>query len=644
MTEEIKNLLPEEEPEKEIKADKKKGKLWFKILLVFLFVVLLAGGSLAGFVFTLKSSFKPEKAVFEQRLKELKAAIKEQNLPKIKEANENLRDDAKRVQGKIQKYAFVSALPMAGNYYRDIQHLINAGYAGLDAIDLVVDAVVPYADLVGLSGADNTQGKTALDRVTFLVTTLDKIRPELDKIGGKLESAKAEMDKIDPKRYPQEFQGIKVRESLASAILAIDQASSLIKDAKPLIEVLPDMMGLTTPRYYFVLFQNDAEIRPTGGFMTAYGILKADRGKISQVMSEDIYSLDAAWGKKIPAPEPIKKYHKNVPYFNIRDMNLSPDFAVSMKAVMDIYNNQIKGAKKVDGVIAVDTKLLANLLKVLGTIGVPEWGNFSADIDKRCDCPQVVYKLEELADKPLSTLNVARKAVIGPLMNSILANAFNSPKDKIAALFNVGLTSIKEKHVLFYLFDEKAQKAVESFNLGGKVREYDGDYQMLVDTNFAGAKSNLFIKQKIDEKIEISDSGEIVKTITVTYNNPFPPSDCGLLSGGLCLNGLYRDWFRLYVPKGSTLIEMTGSEVDPVVSEDLGKTVFEGFYGDKLPLRPQSITKVSFKYKLPFKAEKGKPYKLLIQKQAGVEKYDFSLDFNGNKQDFELREDKELHF
>ncbi len=174
------------------------------------------------------------------------------------------------------------------------------------------------------------------------------------------------------------------------------------------------------------------------------------------------------------------------------------------------------------------------------------------------------------------------------------------------------------------------------------MREFDGDYQLLVDTNFAGAKSNLFITQKIDEKIEVSSEGEVTKTILVTYNNPFPPSDCGLLSGGLCLNGLYRNWFRLYVPKGSVLIEMTGSEVEPKVYEELGKTVFEGFYGDKYPLRPQSMTKVSFKYKLPDKIKTGEAYKLLIQKQAGVEKYDFSLDFNGQKQEFELREDKEL--
>ncbi|HUV71641.1 MAG TPA: hypothetical protein VMW25_01395, partial [Clostridia bacterium] len=209
-------------------------------------------------------------------------------------------------------------------------------------------------------------------------------------------------------------------------------------------------------------------------------------------------------------------------------------------------------------------------------------------------------------------------------------------------LFNVGLTAVQEKHVIFYLFDEKAQKAVEAFNLAGRVREYDGDYQLLVDTNFAGAKSNLFIKQKIEEKIEISADGEVTKTLNITYQNPYPASDCGLLSGGLCLNGLYRDWIRLYVPQGSQLLEMTGSEIKAEAYEELGKSVFEGFFGNQYPLRPQSSSKVSFKYKLPFKVKKGDQYRLLIQKQAGVEKYEMVVDFNGQKQEFELRGDKEL--
>jgi len=575
---------------------------------------------------------------------ELKIAVKEQNLVKIKETSDKLKTDIERLQKKLNQYAFFSVLPWVGDYFRDANHGFAAGLSGLKTVDLTVGTITPYADILDLAGGKTASpsGKTTLDRVNFLVTTLDKIRPQLDEIGKEVEIARREIDQIDPRRYPVEFKGIQIKKNLELVISTIDQVSSLISDAKPMLEVAPDLAGVGSPKYYFVLFQNDAELRPTGGFMTAYGILKVDKGKITPILSEDIYSLDASFGKKIPALEPIKKFHKDIHYFYLRDMNLSPDFAVSMKPFMDIYNNQIPGARKVDGVIAVDTKLLASLLKVLGTIGVPEWGNFSAEIDKRCECPQVVYRLEELADKPVSALKTSRKAVIGPLMHSILANAFNSPKSKMAELFNVGLTAVQEKHIIFYLFDEKAQKAVEAFNLAGRIREFEGDYQLLVDTNFAGAKSNLFISQKIEEKIEISQSGEVLKSINITYNNPFPPSDCGLLTGGLCLNGLYRDWVRLYVPKGSELLEMTGSEVEANSYEESGKTVFEGFYGDKYPLRPQSTTKVSFKYKLPFKVQKGETYKLLIQKQAGVEKYDMIIDFNGQRQEFELRTDKEL--
>lgn len=643
------NLSFEEEKKLEKKEEKSpsRKKIWLKCILFFGILTLLIFMGILGISLSFISTLKPEKAVIEQRLQDFKAAIKEQNLQKAKETSQQTQADIKRIYEKVQKYRFFSSLPILKTYYQDLNHGLNAATAGLKTVDMIVDTITPYADILGLKGGnkEKAQGETTLDRVTFVVTTLDKVRPELENIGQELEVARKEIDQINPNAYPEEIAGIRLRDKIAQAINLLDEASGFVNNAKPLLEVMPDIMGVNSPRYYFLLSQNDAELRPTGGFMTAYGILKVDKGKITPVLSEDIYSLDAAWGKKLPPPEPIKKYHKNVFYYYIRDMNLSPDFAQSMKPIMDIYQNQIPGAYKVNGVIAVDTQFLASLLKVLGTIGVPEWGNFSAEIDKRCDCPQVVYRLEELADKPVSTLKTSRKAVIAPLMHSILANAFNSPKEKIGELFSTVLTSIREKHLLIYLLDENEQKAVEAFNLGGRVRNFDeGDYQLLVDANFAGAKSNLFIKQKIEEKIEVSPEGEITKTVVITYNNPYPPSDCSLLTGGLCLNGLYRNWFRFYVPKGSVLVEMTGSEVTPLVYEESGKTVFEGFFGDKFPLRPQSMAKVSLKYKLPFKYDSSKPYKILIQKQPGVEKYNMVIEFKGQKQEFELREDKEIVF
>ena len=90
--------------------------------------------------------------------------------------------------------------------------------------------------------------------------------------------------------------------------------------------------------------------------------------------------------------------------------------------------------------------------------------------------------------------------------------------------------------------------------------------------------------RKLSPRIIASQSdGTVTKTVTVNYKNPYPPSDCNLARGNLCLNAVLRDWFRIYVPKGSQLISDSGSEVKMTSYEDLGKTVFEGF----LTVRPK---------------------------------------------------------
>jgi len=101
---------------------------------------------------------------------------------------------------------------------------------------------------------------------------------------------------------------------------------------------------------------------------------------------------------------------------------------------------------------------------------------------------------------------------------------------------------------------------------------------------------------------------------------------------------------RLYVPKGSILLDSSGSEVEVQTYEDLGKTVFEAFYGDKYPLRPLGSGKVIFRYKLPFKLRKGGEYKMLIQKQPGTKDHLYAIKINGQEEIFELKNDKEIKF
>jgi hypothetical protein len=381
--------------------------------------------------------------------------------------------------------------------------------------------------------------------------------------------------------------------------------------------------------------------------MTAYAIIQVYKGKLSIIQSNDIYILDDKFPGKIPAPQPILKYLPKVPYWYLRDQNLSPDFKVSMDT---FYPNYVKTkSPEVDGIIAVDTQVLVELLKITGEIGVPGFGKFSANEDKRCNCPQVFYELETFADVegPVVWDSVSgkvvfaprnygdRKSFIGPMMQSVMANVMAQPKSRMGGMFTAAMDLIAAKHVQFYFNDPDAQSAAEAFNLSGRIRETDTDYLFVVDTNFAGAKTNAWVEYSADLKVEVGSDGTTTNLLTLTYKNPqhyFEDTTTKLK-----LNGVFRDWLRIYVPKGSQLIETKGFETGEGSGEDLDKTVFEGFF----TLTPLNTKTITIKYRSPVK--NGHPYKLLIQKQAGAKDFAYKVSVNSKTQpEIILDSDREI--
>jgi len=589
---------------------------------------------------------KKQATVLAGEAKGIYEGLQSQNLNQSVEKVASTKAEFEKINKTYRRMVWLKAIPFVGGYYRDGQRLFSGGRYLLETADLVVESLKPYADLLGLEGEEDKKEEkemTTEERLILVLDTLDKIQPNLDQIGEKLDLAQIEIDKINPRRYPQSLFGKKIRENVVNLVENIDGVAQTVKEIKPIITHLKPILGVDKPKNYLLLFQNDAELRPTGGFLTAYAILSVDQGKLGTSNSHDIYSLDNRFGNRLPVPDPIKNYHKNVFSWHLRDMNLSPDFKVSMDTFLENYG-KVENISKLDGVIAVDTQVLVDLLRVLGPIGVGGFGNFSAENDARCDCPQVFYELELYADQPATGLREERKGIIGPLMHSILLNAMGSPRKQWPLFMNVLFTNIAEKHLLLYFFDENIQTTIEALNASARLKDYDGDYLHVNDCNFAGAKSNMFIKESLTQEIEVASDGTITKTLTIDYKNPAPPSNCNLEAGELCLNGLYRDWVRVYVPKGSELMEVKGSEVEAKTYEDLGKTVFEAFYGDQSPLRPEGKAQLVFKYKLPFKYDKGQPYKILIQKQPGTYGYENIINFNGQEQTFELKTDREIKF
>ena len=622
-----------------IEGKPKMKKIKLRYILIPLAVILglfLVTGVYGYFV---SRSMMPNINALQETGTKLSTAFQSQDLATAKTEIKTLSQQLADLDTKYQKVRWTFIIPVVGNYTRDGQHALNAGKSLIKSLDTLIVSVSPYADLLGFKTDEATpSGQTPKvqsieDRIVYMAQTLDLISPDLDKIGADMAEAQKELDMIKDGRYPVKLFGKEIRSKITAIKSTVSESAQLLTQAKPLIKLLPDLLGNPNAKTYMILFQNDAELRPTGGFMTAYAFMKVTKGKIDLLSSYDIYDLDARFNKRVPAPDAIKKY-LNETYLNLRNSNMSPDFKVSMDTFSKYYND-IPGMIRPDGIIAIDTQLPVEILKVIGPIGVGGWGNFSANNDPRCDCPQVVYALEEIADRPTNKIVTGRKAVLGPLMHSMMANAMGSPKHLWPKLLNVAFDAIKQKHLLFYFFEEKTQIVAEDFNAAGRITPTAYDYLHINDANLGGAKTDMFITREVEQEITVEGS-TVTKTVSISYHNPYKGSNCNLEAGQLCLNGTYRDYIRLLVPKGSTLISVVGSEVKEIVSEDLDKTVFEAFF----TMRPESQSKIVFKYTLP--AMDLTTYRLLLQKQPGTPAIKHTIIFNGTETVVQLDQDREL--
>lgn len=627
----------------------------FFIPLVLIAVLFIFG---TVFAFSFRTVFAKAQ-VAAASSKEVAAAIKSQNIDLTKVKLAETRQKLVALNLEYKKVLAFKAVPFLGRYVADGEHGIKAAFAGLDAADKAIEALEPNADLLGLKGKSKFVFGSADDRIQTAVKTMNALIPKVTEMAVSIETIRKEIDQIDPNHYPKQIGKTKIREPLVSAVDVIENAANLFVNAQPLLTNLPKMLGEPDERRYLVLFQNDKELRATGGFMTAYAQFRFVHGKAILEKSDDIYNLDNALTKKFPAPREILTFHKGVYNLNIRDSNLSPDFKLSMQQFETIYNF-VGGKEKIDGIIAVDTHVLVEALRILGPLTIAG-RTFSADIDKRCDCPKAVYELEDYSTRPVNYVRTARKDIIGVLFHTMLQQALGtSPSKYWGSLFQMLLSEINQKHVLAYFHDGNAQKAAESFNMAGRImtasdsatllkyEEGKGwDYLHVNNSNMAGAKSNMFVSEKVTKDVTVGTDGMMTTKLTVDYKNPYPGSDCGLESGGLCLNAPLRNWVRVYVPLGSRLTESKGTQspkdnkpVPMDTYESLNKTVFEGF----LIVNPLGTARLELTYTSPVKPSDGK-YRLFIQKQPGTDNQEYTVKLGGKeRKKFPLQSDTELIF
>lgn len=605
------------------KRSLKKMALKIFIVLVILFVAI----------------YLPVRGVYQNTRKVVASArgiqdaAKRENLDDIRKNITEMRKANDGLNTSLNFLIWIRIIPFVGGFYGDIKSFSNAAQHELNAVQTLADSLDPYKAELGFTG----QPTPGSDRIAQAVKVLDKVLPQLDKVEPDLKAAADEVKNIDVNKYPETLGRYRLRSQVETAKNFIMGAHYAVSEARPALEVAPSALGASSPKNYLLIFQNDKELRPTGGFMTAYAYLKLDKGRLSSSQSDDIYRLDekllrVCQSKICPLtpPDPITRYLPEADgrprtAWSLRDSNMSPDMPTSMKDFERLYSYLGEGTPW-DGIILIDTHVVEELIKITGPVEV--FGTkYSAETDSRCNCPNVIYELENYA-QIIEKGQEDRKAVLGTLMQQILARSLGASTDKLPEFVNAGVKLASAKHMLFYMHDKKTEEAMGDLNWVGKIKDFNGDYLHINDANFAGGKSNLYVSENVLLEIDTKTGKH---KLTVNYKNPQPYN--------IWLNGINRDYVRVYVPKGSKLITSKGSDVKVSTIEDLGRTAFEGF----IQVRPANSRQYILEYQSPIKPV-GRNYPMMVQKQPGTKDFNYEIKVDGKTEaKFKLDSDKQLN-
>ena len=605
--------------------------LRFKLQLIIALVALLILGSLGLYLY--RSLFEPSLVIarsikeLPQKSKPIKDALLLYDLDKLEVEVKNFEKEVNKVTSEVNRYRSYGFLPFVGAYIKDAQNLSDFGAGALSLAQDLIVSVRPYAAGLGFKTKDSKEGLAGgQDRLVGLAKAAGPLAQELPKYKDRILELSKKLEGVDPNRYPEEFQGIKVREKILSLKTGVASLGSSADDLISFFEVLPDLLALNSKRNYLILFQNDKELRPTGGFLTAYAVFTLDNGRIVGSSASDSYFIDIDNKLSVydPAPEIVKKYLKlsdNKLFF--RDSNLSPDFPTSAQVIKRIWNRS-RLVPRTDGIVALDTHLVESVLAVVGEVSVPGYPKFTKE--------NVVAELEKFSTVLGTKLEKRqdRKALIGLLMQQILQKSFASGGKQYLSLITLGWDELTRKHVLLNFENPKTQSLIQKMNFGGAIINYSDDYLHVNDANFAGLKANWFMKEEVSKQM-VLENDKLITTLKIDYENT-GKYDRDLNTG-------YRDYVRIYVPQGSQLVEAEGSLEKVSQGEDLGKTFFSAY----MAVDPLQKARLTVKYETPKEVVvKNGHYRLLIQKQPGTEGFKYEVKIGRQTESFELTTDKEI--
>lgn len=505
-------------------------------------------------VLALVQSSKPARAGADAAANALKAldhGDAKTTAAQFQEARSKLADARDRLSGPLATAGLV--VPGVSSNLRAARTLIDIGYdlAGQGA--LLANAYA--ADSVTVS-----DGTVPLDEIAKLAPLLD----DADRVLARSQHRLAAID--------TGFVVAPLARAVDDARVQLAKQSKRSETVVQMAKILPAVLGADGPRRYFLAFQNNAELRGSGGFMGNWGELVADRGRvqITRFGRQD----DLIKGHAQPLTlDGMDAFLSRWREFDLpstwQQVNVSPDFPTTAEVISQLYPQS--GGSPVDGVIAIDPSALASILNLTGPVTVPGWDGAitSANV--------VDVTLRQAYERFRQDVRVEFLGDVAQKVSQALTTAnIGSPTRLGAALGSAA----RQEHIKVWLSRPAEERLMDLVGVDGSLPTLNGDSLMVVDQNLAANKIDYYLNRSIYYQVQLqpSDNGRDAKLeahVQVALENRAPSSGLPAVVIGPYDDrfkaGENRTYLSVYSPFPLRSATLNGQDAKTVSDPDLGR-------------------------------------------------------------------------
>jgi hypothetical protein len=595
---------------------RRSRKVWFIPLIIIAVLALIAGSTILWYYPKIQKAVAAGREA-ERVGRRLSDNLGQQKFDAAKADVVSLQAQLTIAQQSVDSMQGLRAWPYVGTQYKAVETLLDVGTDSVTAVGTFVDF------LANIFKPFSGKGKISLASITpeqkgQLLEGIATRGPDLRSAQTALHHAEDTLQKLPQTGLVPQLAKIvsPMQEQFPAITEAVDQII-------PATKVIPSILGYPTQKQYLFLLENNTELRPGGGFIGTYGIMKVRSGDIYSLKTDNVYNIDKN-AKSLPTITPPAAMQRllKVPTWYFRDSNWSPDFPTSAQQATYLYQRE-GGQKNLDGVVAITPTAIAHMIGLVGSIKVA-----GIEFNEENFVSQLQYQVEQGFLKA-GIPEAQRKDIISTMTSELMNRIMNLPISEWKDLFLTINDQLESKQILLYMRDSVAQNVLVQENWAGAIATtVNEDYLMVTDANLASLKTDEVMERHYTYTVAQEKNGAVA-TLTIKYRNT------GKFDWKTTR---YNTYIRVYVPSGSVLLSSSGAQLrersqTPGQVEtltELGKTVFAAFKS----IEPGTESELVLKYTLPAGVaaqwQAGK-YTMVWQKQPGMVRPTIDVTFNAPK-------------